>query len=173
MVIFVHKVREFRVVSDGEHALAGVGVGDLDDGVAAPDVDSHWDFRFRNVDEGLRCSNHESFSGQFRVEEFIGPVSHHFIPSAGETGDNFIHDECLCANRDSCPGGIGDVSETSTDGMPCSIFCSDMHDPIRPFNGWIGIAVVVWSHIDFLVEEIGHDGGIPRCFHLIFIPDHG
>jgi hypothetical protein len=46
------------------------------------------------------------------------PVCHHFISSAGETGYYFVHDEGLCANWDSFPWSVGDVSETGTNRMP-------------------------------------------------------
>jgi hypothetical protein len=51
-------------------------------------------------------------------EEGDVPVCHHFISSAGETGYYFIHDEGLCANWDSFPWSVGDVSETGTNRMP-------------------------------------------------------
>jgi hypothetical protein len=47
-----------------------------------------------------------------------GPVGHHFVSSAGEAGDYFVHDEGFCADWDTFPGGVGDVSETGADGMP-------------------------------------------------------
>src|SRR5271170_3552555 len=99
-------------------------------------------------------------------------MCHHLVPPTSQTRDDLVHNESFCADGDTFPRCIRDVTETSAHRMPSLIFCSDMHYSIGPFYWWVGIIVVIGCHVDLFVTQIRHDSRITSRFHLVFVPDY-
>jgi len=57
--------------------------------------------------------------------------------------------------------------------VPLFVGGADLHYAVDPFYGGVGVVVKVGCHVDLFVAEVGHDGGVASCFHLVFVPDYG
>ena len=176
-----HEGVELGGRGDGPHALPGVGVGVLHDGVAAHRGDPHGHGVLGDVAHGVRAADLDVALGVAQVEHLVGLVGHHLVAAAGEAGEHGVEDEGLGNHGQTGPGCLGDVAEGRADAVPLAVLSADLEDEVRallalaahPADRRVGVVLVHLGDEDLLAGHVREGGGVAGGLHGVLVVDDG